>query len=65
MSKRSVTETISASDGQAFKKASGSGLKREIVANDDMGEYEDAWEDEIESDEDVVDAEADGAEDGQ
>jgi ribosome assembly protein RRB1 len=29
-----------------------------------MGEFEDAWEDEIESDEDVVDAEANENEDG-
>jgi ribosome assembly protein RRB1 len=31
---------------------------------DEMGEFEDAWEDELESDEDVVDAEAEEREDG-
>ncbi|KAJ7675381.1 glutamate-rich WD repeat containing [Mycena rosella] len=59
MSKRSATELLTpASNGQPFTKASGSGSKRDNVAPDDMGEFEDAWEDEIESDEDVVDAEA-------
>jgi ribosome assembly protein RRB1 len=50
-------------DGQAFLKASGSGAKRETIT-DEMGEFEDAWEDEIESDEEVVDAEAGDKEDG-
>jgi ribosome assembly protein RRB1 len=61
MSKRSVTEIQSAqADGQAYAKASGSGSKRPEAPIDEMGEFEDAWEDEIESDEDVVDAEAAG-----
>jgi ribosome assembly protein RRB1 len=60
MSKRSATEllTPAATAGQPFAKASGSGSKRENVTPDDMGEFEDAWEDEIESDEEVIDAEA-------
>jgi ribosome assembly protein RRB1 len=66
MSKRSATELQNASqnDGQAYLKASGSGSKRENVGNGEMGEFEDAWEDEIESDEEVVDTEADAGEDG-
>lgn len=66
MSKRSATELLQTStiDGKAFAKASGSGAKREAVPNDEMGEFEDAWEDDIESDEDVVDAEAGEGEDG-
>jgi ribosome assembly protein RRB1 len=62
MSKRSATE-LRSTEGQAFCKASGSGVKRENVTNDDMGQFEDAWEDEIESDEDIVDGAAEG-EDG-
>lgn len=64
MSKRSVTEVISNNDGQAFTKMSGGGSRRETMAEDEMGEFEDAWEDEIEEDEDVVDAEAEPQEDG-
>lgn len=60
MSKRSATEllTPATTAGQPYAKASGSGSKRDNVASDEMGEFEDAWEDEIESDEEVVDAEA-------
>ena len=66
MSKRAVTElqTISGDDGQAYLKASGSGAKRENIGNNEMGEFEDAWEDEIESDEEVVDRDGDEGEDG-
>lgn len=56
MSKRSATETVV--EGQPFTKASGSGQKRDATTHDDVGEFEDAWEDEIESDEEVIDAEA-------
>ncbi|KXN88732.1 Ribosome assembly protein rrb1 [Leucoagaricus sp. SymC.cos] len=64
MSKRPATELETATKtGEPFPKASGSGQKRENVTIDEMGEFEDAWEDEIESDEEVVDAEAQG-EDG-
>jgi ribosome assembly protein RRB1 len=59
MSKRNATELeFSTRTGEPFSKASGSGQKRENVTVDEMGEFEDAWEDEIESDEEVVDAEA-------
>jgi len=59
MSKRSATELeTSAKTGEPFSKASGIGQKRENVIPDEMGEFEDAWEDEIESDEEVIDAEA-------
>ncbi|KAJ7361504.1 WD40-repeat-containing domain protein [Mycena albidolilacea] len=60
MSKRSATEllTPAATAGQPFAKASGSGSKRDNAAPDEMGEFEDAWEDEIESDEEVIDAQA-------
>ncbi|PPQ64506.1 hypothetical protein CVT26_002045 [Gymnopilus dilepis] len=52
MSKRAAND---AHDDQPFPKAP-SGSKRENPVVDEMGEFEDAWEDEIESDEDVVDA---------
>ena len=52
MSKRSHTllqSTIDADD-QPFQKSRPSGLKR-LPSADDMGEFEDAWEDEIEDEE--------------
>ncbi|THH06342.1 hypothetical protein EW145_g4146 [Phellinidium pouzarii] len=57
MSKRSVTELQSSSThGQSFSKVSSSGARRPSgVDTSEMGEFEDAWEDDIESDEDVVD----------
>lgn len=63
MSKRTATELLNntTANGQAFKKASISSGKRENVVADEMGEFEDAWEDEIENEE-VVDA--DKQEDG-
>ncbi len=65
MSKRSATEVeTSTRDGEPFQKASGSGQRRENVTPDEMGEFEDAWEDEIESDEDVVDGAEANDEDG-
>lgn len=66
MSKRTVTELQSTSqqDGQAFTKVSSTSTKRESVSNGEMGEFEDAWEDEIESDEDVVDGQGIQTEDG-
>jgi len=67
MHKRTAPEllTTSKTDGQAFKKAQGNGTKRETVAEDERGEFEDAWEDEIESDDDVINAaeDEDGAPD--
>lgn len=64
MSKRSATElqNTAADEGQSFIKTSGSGSRREHVLTSEMGEFEDAWEDEMESDEEVADAEnQDGA----
>jgi ribosome assembly protein RRB1 len=53
MSKRTATEvqTSSTSDGQPFSKASRSGSKRETIQEDEMGDFEDPWEDEIEEEE--------------
>ncbi|KAJ7596793.1 WD40-repeat-containing domain protein [Mycena floridula] len=57
MAKRSATETVTTeNEGQPFSKASGSGIKRDAANNDEMGEFEDAWEDELESDEEVIGA---------
>ena len=49
MSKRAHTELHTATDpdGQPFQKTRSSGVRRQSVA-DGMGEFEDAWEDEIE-----------------
>ncbi|OAX44450.1 glutamate-rich WD repeat containing [Rhizopogon vinicolor AM-OR11-026] len=62
MSKRSASDRTT--DGQAFTKASGSGAKRDETEVNDIGEFEDAWEDEIESEDDAVDGEAGDGEDG-
>lgn len=56
MSKRSVTElqTASTSDGSGVKKP----FRAEAtIAEEGIGEFEDGWEDEYESEEEVVDAE--------
>ena len=55
MSKRTATESSSTlQDGEPFPKVPHSGAKREHPVVDDMGEFEDAWEDELESEE-IVD----------
>lgn len=54
MSKRPAES--STSTGQAFSKVSTNGAKRDIDTAE-MGEFEDDWEDELESDEEVVDGE--------
>lgn len=60
MAKRTATESANAEDeSQKFPRASGSGIPRDTHTNGEMGEFEDAFEDEIESDEDVVDADGD------
>jgi ribosome assembly protein RRB1 len=64
MAKRTATEFITNTSGQPYPKASGSGAKRDDNLPNEMGEFEDAWEDEIESDEEVVDNAA-PEEDGQ
>ncbi|KIJ65038.1 hypothetical protein HYDPIDRAFT_89267 [Hydnomerulius pinastri MD-312] len=53
MSKRSATDAQA--QGQAYLKAPLSSAKRDEPTTDEMGEFEDAWEDEIESDEEAVD----------
>ena len=53
MSKRSANDT---QDGQPFQKAQASGNRREVPVIDERGEFEDAWEDEIESDEELANA---------
>ena len=64
MAKRSGTEaqTASTSDGPEAKRPWGSQAQQNGAENE-MGEFEDQWEDELESDEEVVDADAE-AEDG-
>lgn len=64
MSKRTVTEIQTASDGQAYAKANTSAPRRASAAdNVEMGDFEDAWEDDVEdSEEEIVDGE--GKEDG-
>lgn len=67
MSKRSATEAFTApQDGRPFAKVLPGSAKRENVAVDEMGEFEDAWEDELESDEEIVNGDngAENAEDG-
>jgi len=65
MSKRSATETLVGSSSKTSRKESRQ--QNAIAQPDGMGEFEDAWEDEIESDEDVVDAKenVDGDGDGE
>ena len=48
MSKRSHTQLHT--DDQPFQKTRSSGIRRQSIT-DDIGEFEDAWEDEIEDDE--------------
>lgn len=55
MSKRSATEILT-QEGRPYAKVSGSGSRRETIFHNEMGEFEDAWEDEIEE-EHAVDAE--------
>ena len=62
MSKRAITELqASNSDGgESFQKFRSVGVRRETDGGDsDMGEFEDPYEDENESDEDVVDGSKD------
>ena len=64
MAKRTGTEaqTASTSDGPEAKRPFGAQAQQNGAENE-MGEFEDQWEDELESDEEVVDADAE-AEDG-
>lgn len=56
MAKRSAIDP--SSDEVFSAKTPRSSKKRGGPSVDDIGEFEDAWEDELESDEDVVDADA-------
>lgn len=47
-------------EGSPYAKAPSGAARREAPDNEEMGEFEDAWEDEIESDEDAVDGGEDG-----
>lgn len=60
MSKRSADGQA---EGQAYAKTLGYAQKRDNTA-DDMGEFEDPWEDDLESDEEPLNEEAGGDEDG-
>lgn len=62
MSKRAADKDSTSQDGQSYSKAprsSSSATKRPSLPPDglrtEMGEFEDEWEDEIESDDEVVD----------
>lgn len=63
MSKRTITE-VTQSPGQPYAKAKSGGAKRDDASVDEMGEFEDAWEDELESDEEVIDGGEGEDEDG-
>jgi len=56
MSKRAAND---AQEGQPFQKTGASGSKRELQPLNEMGEFEDAWEDEIEEEEVVNENEED------
>jgi len=54
MPKRPANDTLC--DEQPVSKAQPTSTRRDAHTEDEMGEFEDAWEDELESDEDVTDA---------
>lgn len=60
MSKRSATAVQTSLDGQfePRKIPRSESKRKEDLAEDDMGEFEDGWEDEYESDEEVVDGQS-------
>ncbi|KAG8734574.1 ribosome biosynthesis protein rrb1 [Ceratobasidium sp. 414] len=57
MAKRPATEAAGTEGGQAYAKvpATGADAHRRSVSVDEMGEFEDEWEDDLESDGEVVD----------
>ena len=66
MSKRTATELQTTSVTQEYEprktpRASGS-KQQEKIPDDDMGEFEDGWEDEFESDEEIVEEKNGGTE---
>jgi ribosome assembly protein RRB1 len=57
MPKRTASDALlNGQVDQPFNKMPATGIRREAHSVDEMGEFEDAWEDEIESDQEVVDA---------
>ena len=65
MSKRSATELQSASTADSHeRKRHARGSTLEKLPENEIGEFEDHWEDEYESDEEVVDAAEKDGEDG-
>ena len=65
MSKRTVTELQTPREGQAYAKVNTGAPRRASAAdNVEMGDFEDAWEDEVDdSEEEIVDGE-EGTRDG-
>ena len=65
MSKRSATEVHSASGSnpEPRKTPRSESKRKEDAVDDEMGEFEDGWEDEYESDEEVVDGQSGKPED--
>lgn len=65
MAKRSATEASGSEEGQAYAKvpATGGDAPRRSISVDEMGEFEDEWEDDLESDGEVVDGGEDDDED--
>ena len=58
MPKRTANDALlNVQADQPFNKMPATGIRRETLSIDEMGEFEDAWEDEIESDQEVVDDE--------
>ena len=56
MPKRTASDALlNGQADQPFNKMPATGIRRESNSVDEMGEFEDAWEDEIESDQEVVD----------
>ena len=56
MPKRTASDALlNGQADQPFNKMPATGIRRETHSIDEMGEFEDAWEDEIESDQEVVD----------
>ncbi|KAF8167698.1 glutamate-rich WD repeat containing [Crassisporium funariophilum] len=65
MPKRTATDSFPNGESEhPFSKSSASGSKREPTVLDEMGEFEDAWEDEIESDQEDTGANEEEREDG-
>ncbi|KZT08545.1 glutamate-rich WD repeat-containing protein [Laetiporus sulphureus 93-53] len=64
MSKRAATEIQSTSSDTARKAPRNSAQRENAAQVDEMGEFEDGWEDEYESDDDIVEGSTEEGEDG-